>query len=47
LDHHRRAGGRITRLDGSDDWTPDGDGNFSALASNGAFHDELVRMLTA
>jgi histidinol-phosphatase len=39
------AGGTLTSRTGSADLGPDGDGNYSAIASNGHFHDELVMLL--
>ena len=40
------AGGTITSLDGGPASDPDGPGpTFSALASNGKFHDELLKVL--
>lgn len=39
------AGGRMTTWDGQDEHRPDGLGNYSAIASNGLLHDELVNVL--
>lgn len=39
------AGGRISSRSGGDALSADAQGDFSAIASNGAFHDDLVTML--
>lgn len=39
------AGGTLTSWDGDPALTPDPRGNYSAIASNGVLHDELVRLL--
>jgi fructose-1,6-bisphosphatase/inositol monophosphatase family enzyme len=39
------AGGTITTWDGEPEHIPNESGHYSAIASNGRFHDELVRTL--
>jgi fructose-1,6-bisphosphatase/inositol monophosphatase family enzyme len=39
------AGGVITTWDGEPEHIPNESGHYSAIASNGRFHDELVRIL--
>lgn len=39
------AGGTITLADGSAELSPNDEGNYSAIASNGLLHDEFVQLL--
>lgn len=39
------AGGRLTSRTGSDELQREHDGNYTAIASNGRFHDRLVQIL--
>lgn len=41
----REAGGTITTRDGDPDISPDANGDYSAIASNGVHHQQLVELL--